>query len=235
MQRRWQLWYRCKVLSSSKSGRTHGVSDHRCLICAVSPMYTLRACYSSHILFDNFFSLSKAEYIGPTSRAAALPVSPVGRKLQARLKCNQKDGCFQEGAQSPTCSSQPPSGGTWPCSLLSVWNSRHQGLKEHTVIQTHGLRFSDISLILGLWKEKQGNSIERNKSIFLHFLYQRETGEGGRKRGREKGERERGKRFFYFNTLLYNGVWIISSFFCHVFRCERTQWIIIAAVKGIYI
>lgn len=39
-------------------------------------------------------------------------------------------GCFQ-GAWNPSCSSQPPSGGPWPRSLLRVLivKSRHQGLK----------------------------------------------------------------------------------------------------------
>lgn len=33
---------------------------------------------------------------------------------------------------------------------VATVKSRHQGLKEYTVIQIHGLRFSDTSLILGL-------------------------------------------------------------------------------------
>lgn len=47
-----------------------------------------------------------------------------------------------------------------------------------------------------------------------------------RKREREKkkdGGRRGNKILFYFNTLVYNGTGTVSSFFCHVFRCEGTQ------------
>lgn len=90
----------------------------------------------------SFFFL-KSWVCRPTYKAAVLPVNPVGRKLQARLKM-QYNGWFPSRGTESHPLFPATQQGSWPCSRFCVLTvkSRHQGLQEYAAIRIriHGLR-----------------------------------------------------------------------------------------------
>lgn len=175
---------------------------------------------------------AKAERRDPLS-----PVNPVGRKLQTLLKWNWDWWPLSRSTDSHLRTLlflNLPFGGSWLHSFESWWCRSllvDQPLKigifvwkENALIHIFNFRFWERFLVYWeSWKVEKSTGKEFSKKVSSFSL------------AITKKKRERKIRLFYFNTLVYNGIWIISSFFCHLFRCEGTQWIIITAVKGIYI
>lgn len=145
------------------------------------------------------------------------PGNPVGRKLQT-LKWNWMDGCFQ-GAQPSTRLLGTCCWGSWLHSFQSCWcfprlHFSHPlkiGILEGKCNNPH--HWSQILrgfCYTGNLKRKtekfMGGRGERQTRKDLSFLFSNNKGRC------VCGVGEREREDFYFNTLVYNGIWIISSF-----------------------